>query len=263
MAFLKSSKVALVPNAGGAVSGAGVMPTADVNGLNFNQFTFTDLAIADINSTNLSLYDTLVLLQICNIGAALSQSQKTDINTWISNGGKLIIYDSDACSGTNTPDYSWLVYPFTTNNPGAQGAIGGTLTIVENNTLSSNVPGDPYYIDTADITNTTDAVGDSNVMITNNANWYGDMQATNVNQVTGWTHTYATSGHGLLIYNGLDTDYINSGGFGGSNINLQSIWLFELMQPWDPDGLPHGIPVVTAIPCSNCTPKSDRSHVVL
>jgi hypothetical protein len=237
--FPKSSKVALVPNAAGDFPGAGIMPTADtpyVTG--FNQFTFSNLAISAISSSELAKYDTVVLLQIGDIQTALSQAQKDAINAWIFNGGKLIIYDSDACNPqSGLPDYSWLIYPFKTENPGPFGANSGTLTIVENNTLSSNDPASPYYIDTVDIATNTDAVGDANVMVTADPNWFGDMEATNVLGTTGWCHTYASYGSGLLIYDGLDTDYI------GGNAYQQKIWLFELLQPWNPDGLPGSVPI--------------------
>jgi hypothetical protein len=77
----------------------------------------------------------------CNTNNLTSQ-QKTDLVSYVISGRKLIIYDSEC-----TPqDYSWLPYSFSTANPGAQGAQG-TLTIVEENTLSSSDPNSPYFID--------------------------------------------------------------------------------------------------------------------
>ncbi|HEX2925578.1 MAG TPA: DNRLRE domain-containing protein [Ruminiclostridium sp.] len=237
--FPKSSKVALVPDASGDFQGAGIMPTSDTSLLTgFNQFTFSNLAIDAISSLTLSNYDTVVLLQIGDIQTVLTQPQKDAINAWIFNGGKLIIYDSDACNpSSGLPDYSWLIYPFKTENPGQLGANSGTLTIVENNTLSSNDPASPYYIDTVDVATNTDAVGDANVMITADSHWFGDMEATNDLGTTGWSHTYASYGSGLIIYDGLDTDYI------AINANQQKIWLFELLQPWNPDNLLYSHPV--------------------
>jgi hypothetical protein len=233
-----SRNIALVPNASGQFPGAGTLPTS---GPEFTGMTFTNLAVADVNAARLAAFDTVVLNQICDIHTRLTASQKADINNWLAGGGKLIVYDSDACSGANTPDYSWLPYPFSTNNPGQTGSHGGSLVIVEDNTLSSPNSASPYYIDTANIVNTTDAVGDANVMLAKDPNWCGDMQATNVNNVTGWTHTYAPYSQGLMIYNGLDNDDI-------SNQWLRKMWVLELCQ--NPRGLPCSvhIPPITPTP---------------
>jgi hypothetical protein len=89
-----------------------------------------------------------------------------------------------------------------------------------------------------------------NVMVTLDPNWCLDMSGTNVNQVTGPVHTYARSGTvgsvGLIIYNGMDVDYLSDNtppdaatGAG----NLAKIWLQELQQPFNPDNLPCAVPV--------------------
>jgi hypothetical protein len=231
----RSRNVALVPNAYGWASGAGMMPTS---GGQLDQFNFSDLALEDISVNSLAQFDTVVLLQCSEIATSLDSSQKQAINGWIASGGKLIIYDSDAC--VPPPDYSWLVYPFLTDNPGQLGSRDGSLYVVEDNTLSSANPTSPYYVDTAYLTSSTDAVGDANVMVTKDPHWFGNMTATNADHVTGWTHAYATYGSGLLIYDGLDTDDI------ATSKELQDIWLFELLQPWSPDALPHSTSVTAS-----------------
>ena len=188
---------------------------------------------ADIDAATLLGVDTLVFLQVGDAASRLTSSQKSDIRAWVAAGGKFIIYDSDACP---VQSYEWLPY-FTADVPGALGARGGTLTVEENNTLSSRDPLSSYYIDCASITANTDAVGDANVMATRDANWCADMSAVNANGVEGIVHAYATYQKGLLIYNGLDTDDIS-----GSD-GLRRIWRFELEQPFNPDWLPHSRPV--------------------
>ena len=219
--------VGLVPNASGLFGGAGVMPTS---GGGFDQFQFSNLAPSSISAASLAALDTLVFIQVGDTATRFTQVQKAEINSWVSAGGKLIIYDSDACPAQ---DYSWLTYHFETDNPGQLGASGGTLEVVEDNTLSSSDPASPYYVDTSAIATGTDAVGDANVITSKDSHWYGDMEATNAHKVTGWVHAYATPGSGLVIYNGLDSDNI------GSSAGLQKLWLFELSQPCNPDGLPH------------------------
>ena len=179
---------------------------------------FTNVAPGDVTAANLTSYDTVILNVAssqmgCQTSTLTSQS-KQDLVTWLGQGNKLIIYDSE-CTFGGSVDYTWLPFPFTTNNPGAYGAHG-TLTIVENNSLSCAIPSSPYYIDAGTLGSKTDAVGDANVMTTFDPNWCLDMSATNRNNVTGPVHTYAHyrvgSNTGLIIYNGLDVDYMRRPG---------------------------------------------------
>ncbi len=240
-----SHNIAIAPNASGQFPVGANLPTS---GPGFVGMTFTDLAVADISATRLTAFDTLVLNQVCDANTRLSSSQKQVINAWVGGGGKLIIYDSDGCSGSSTPDYGWLMYPFSTNNPGQTGTQGGNLIIVEDNTLSSPNTASPSYIDTDNISQTTDAVGDANVMLAKNPSWCGDMQATNQNGATGWTHTYAPYRNGLVIYDGLDIDFFVS------NQWLTKLWQLELCQ--SPQGLPCSVPIppITATPTPTRTP---------
>src|SRR5262249_13828483 len=78
--------------------------------------------------------DTVVLSQICKIKTDVSRSFKRALVDWVATGHKLIIQDSDGCGPYNTPDYSFLPFPFATSNPGAQGAAS-QLQIVESSFL--------------------------------------------------------------------------------------------------------------------------------
>lgn len=214
----------------------GTLPTS---GGDLAAFTFTNLAPASVSTANLATYDTVVL----NVASAemgcttntLSAAGKADLVTFVATGKKMIIYDSECAAS----DYSWLPFPFTTNNPGAQGA-NGVLTDLEENLLSSLIPGDPHYIDTNALSTGTDAVGDANVFDTTNPNWCVDMSAVNINGVNGATHVYAKTGtdKGLYIYNGLDVDAI------GFSADLLKIWVQELQHPFNPSNLPCGVTVV-------------------
>jgi len=215
-----------------------------LSGGDFDDFNFTIVPVADVNAANLANYDT-VFLNVgddedfdCNVGE-LNDSQETDLVNFVAGGNKLIIYDSECLP----QDYSWLPFPFTTNNPGATGGSGLGLTIVEENTLSTSAAG-PHYIDAVDLNDNTDAVGDMNVMVTLDPDWCLDMSGTNINEFTGPVHTYARYGSvgsvGLVIYNGLDMDYTEEGGAGDW---LVKIWLQELQQPVNPDNLPCEAPV--------------------
>ena len=249
-------------------------------GFNFFQLPYTQVSAANLGAGGVcgaSACDTVLLNVVsgttpvtgsfyCNVGL-LSTQAKTDLISFVNNGGKLIIYDSECTS----QDYSWLPYPFTTSNPGAQGATG-VVSIVEDNDLSSNVPADTHYIDAGILGSTTDAVGDMNVMTTRDPAWCLDMSGTNVNQVTGPTHTYARYGNGLFIYNGFDVDLMNSGTAPNPAVgsgNLAKIWLHELQAPFNPSpltSLPCGVSVVgiTLAPpaATNDLSQGQNSHTV-
>jgi hypothetical protein len=186
----------------------------------------------------------------CNINN-LTVANKADLVSWVSNGGKLIIYDSECA----TQNYSWLPYPFSTNNPGAAGA-NGVVNIVEDNALSTKVGdpsclgGDPRCINATTLGTNTDAVGDMNVMVSLDPNWCLDMSGRNTNQVTGPTHTYARYGNGLIIYTGFDVDVMNINTQPVNTApagNLSKIWLQELQVQFNPTPLQVG--GVPYMPC--------------
>jgi hypothetical protein len=222
------TQVAIVP--GPTSDNGGTLPSSDAA---FTNFTFTNLPWANLTAGNLTSYQIVVL--VFGYGDVISVQQATDLNTWVNNGGKLIIYDSEMTA----QDYSWLPYPFTTNNAGAGGAYGTPITYNEANSLGDNTPASWYYINItqSDSNVWEDAVGDSNVIITQDINWCGDLEATNLNQVTGWVHAYAEYGNGTIIYNGFDIDYLGAGTVPGTVgiANLAKVWLLELAQPWGTD----------------------------
>jgi hypothetical protein len=238
-----------------SVVNGGTFPTTDAafSGYNFFQLPIASISAANIGPGGVCGADgcDTILLNVassgisCNMAANLGATQKSVLVNFVNAGGKLIIYDSE-CSAQ---DYSWLPFAFTTNNPGAQGA-SGTLTIVENNVLSSDGTSDASYIDASVLASQTDAIGDMNVMTTQDANWCLDMSGTNVNKVTGPVQTYARYGSGLFIYNGMDVDVLYAGitpsTTSGSG-NLAKVWLQDLQAPFNPSpasALPCGATVV-------------------
>ena len=228
-------------------------------------FNFSTLPPANVTEANLASYDTAVLMMASSAlrcrSDSLTAQAKTDLVNFVGSGKKLIIYDSECNPG---PNYDWLPFPYQTNNPGATGSFGGTLTIVEQNTLSKSDPASPYYINTSNLTATSDAVADMNVMTTFDPNWSLDMSGTNVNHVTGPVHTYAKypagTDKGLIIYNGTDLDYES---IGTPNFYLRKIWFLELLQPFNPSNLSGTVPVVGILvtPATAYNPPG-RAHTV-
>lgn len=225
----------------------------------FTDFTFTNVPVASVNATTLAGLDT-VLLNVaspgmnCNVDT-LSAGQKADLVNFLNGGGKLIIYDSECAP----QDYSWLPHPFTTSNPGALGGTG-TVNIVENNFLGSNNSADSHFIDQTLLGQNTDAVGDMNVLTTQDPNICLHMSGTNAAQQSGPTHVYFQSGAGLLIYNGFDVDAMNTGTSPDASTgsgNIAKVWLQELQQPRNGQGLACAVAVVGI----SLTPKEATNPV--
>jgi lysophospholipase L1-like esterase len=238
--------VALVPDASGLSASGGSLPTSGLPGGYAPTFTSIDTdAVRDAAVDPLAGYDTVVLNGICNISEFLARPLfESRIEGFVGRGGKLIIWDSE-CTVT---DYSNFAIPFRTNNPGAHGAHSGTLIDLEDNTLSSENPASASYINLASVVSRTDAVGDANVFTTYDKRWFADLEATNVEGVNGPVQAYARLGTGLIIYSGFDRDDMGSGFEPDSTSGddqLARIWLGELLQPSNPDGLPRTVSATT------------------
>jgi hypothetical protein len=222
------------------------MPTTGTvtgqDGESFDQYSFTDVSLDNVDDATLAQYDTVVLMQVRT--SDLSDSARQSLSRFVTNGGKLIIHDAD---GTEGNDYSWLPVPAQTGQSCHDcGATQGTSQVVENNSLVSGNPADASYVNVSEFESATDAVGDANVMITQDPRWFVDIQATNSLNDTGAVHTYA-SDNGLIIFNGYDTDYV--GQTEASSVDwLAKLWYLELAQGWSPDGLPHRTPVAAPPP---------------
>lgn len=229
VSYAASLNVAVVNSLSAASGGTFPTTTSGPTG-DFTAFAFTIMPVANVNAANLTAYDT-VLLNMSSSGLGcnsnnLTASQKTDLVNFVSTGGKLIIHDSE-CSAV---DYSWLPYPFTTSNPGALGATG-TLTIQENTDLASSVPADSKYINASMMASQTDAVGDMNVLVTQDSHWCLSMSGTNGAAANGPVQTYTALGDGLIIWCGLDIDALGTGTSPDSSDpagNIAKIWLQEL-----------------------------------
>jgi len=228
-AYATSLNVAVINST--VVSSGGSFPTTTSGPTGaFTSFNFTNMPVGDVSLVNLAGFDTVLLNMHssgmnCNSGS-LAASQQADLVSFVSQGGKLIIYDSE-CSAV---DYSWLPYPFTTTNPGALGATG-TLVIEEETDLARSNPVSQQFIDTTLLATQTDAAGDMNVMRTRDAHWCLSMTGTNAIPATGPVLAYAGLGPGLIVWNGLDQDDLSSStspDAAAPEGNLAKLWLQEL-----------------------------------
>jgi hypothetical protein len=210
----------------------------------------------------------------------LSAAAKAALAQFVANGGKLIIHDSDE---TSLNDYSWLLPgPYSTRigaGCNACGLTSGTANITENSGLISANPADPAYVSIPELTKYTDAVGDANLLVSDDPRWFAASSGTNSINEAGAQLAYA-SNNGLIIYNGFDTDMIKPLASGPwlcinapnnvcpANAHpsvdwLAEMWYAELNKSWGPgssppstppNGLPQTKPVSsigTSVPPSN------------
>jgi hypothetical protein len=250
-----SARIALIPQNGPVPPNGpdGIMPTsAYVSGRpneTFGRFSFSNLAPGQITTSSLSQFDTVALIQVST--SSLSATAKAALAQFVAGGGKLIIHDSDE---TKLNDYSWLLPgPYTTRvGAGCQGCGGtsGTSTITNSSLISSN-PADPSYVNTADLMQFTDAIGDANLLVSTDPRWFAVATGTNANvhNESGAQVAFANN-NGLIVYNGFDTDFVkttpsdawrcNDAASGyhcpaGSTPTVDWIahmWYSELVQPW-------------------------------
>jgi hypothetical protein len=178
-------------------------------------------------------YDTVVIAQACDIGESAPAAFRKALPGWVARGHKLIIHDADRCKPG--PDYRFLPFKFATNNPGALGAPGSDLRLLEENSIAHarrNLPGfldvEAWVQSEGDYRN---ELGDTNTVTEWDRNWCGHLAVRNVNGIFGFAETYAHYGRGLIIYNGFDLDQWNSTGY-------RLLALRELAQGVNPDNLP-------------------------
>ena len=265
----KSTNVALVPGPSGQAANGGTLPTSGFP--NGDTFTFTNLSpdtIMTATTDPLSAYDTVVFVQLYISGNSGSSTNywadstfSSRITNFVSNGGKLIIYDSEI----TTNNYANFIYPFNSSNPGANGASGLTW-IVESDTLGSNSSSSSSYLNAPALCAPSSAEeGDSNVMTSFNSNWHVHMVCTNVNGVTGPVHTYAQYGKGLIIFNGEDMDPMDGTEVNNNDVTgiYGMIFYLELKQSFNPSSLPGTVGVSgIALTTTTTTETIGNSHTV-
>ena len=238
------------PGAGGSIFVNGVdgtapgtgntgMYTAVNGGVNAVSVNLTNVPTSTIssNANALSGFDTAIAYQTCAIGT--QPAVMGALNQFVQNGGKLMIFDADGCSNAlGTADWSGFLFPFTTNNPGPQGASGTYDNVIPSD-LTTGLSAGPVP---------QDAMGDANVFVTHSSSWFESITGTNVN-TSGIVQAYArTSSGGIAIYEGEDFWFTDS-----PEAHLQLVFDNELNLAWSPDNLP-GSSTIQLTPVSAAVP---------
>ncbi len=221
----------------------------------YNGATYVNVPVPTVDAGGVAAFsgfDTVVVYQVCDI--ASHPNTMTAINTFLSNGGKVIILDGDRCApgvtGGGLANYSTFVFPFATSSPGPRGA-SGSYTFVEPNTMTTGLAVGPQP---------GDSVGDANVFTTFDPAWCNSISGTNTLGATGIIEAYAfaPAGGGLAIYEGEDLWFTF-----GPAAHLKRVYDNIQAQAWNPSGLPcgHRATGITLSPASATNPVGG-SHTV-
>jgi outer membrane protein OmpA-like peptidoglycan-associated protein len=175
--------------------------------------------------------ETVVLNNVCFSSRVFGKGQADGLLRWVAAGHKLLIYDADSC---NKSGYDFLPYPFTTSNPGAHGASGKRLIVVESDALGSTDKSDAaHYFDPQPWAMlSSNQLGDANIVTTEDPHWCGHLFGTNALNANGFMQMYAPYGSGEFVYGGFDSDDNNVPG-------SQRIRTLEF-----------GLPVPNDLPCT-------------
>jgi hypothetical protein len=191
----------------------------------------TDVSVSAIDSGGvgaLAPNDTVILYQVCDIASHPKTIEA--INTFLTNGGKVMLFDADRCAPGfgGLADYSTFLFPFKTSSPGPCCAGGSYLTVVPS-TLTSGLVVGPQE---------GDAVNDANIFESFSGAWCASITAENRLGAKGFVEATAqTPAGGLVIFEGEDNWFTF-----GPTPHLRLVFDDVLKQDWAPAGLPCTIP---------------------
>jgi outer membrane protein OmpA-like peptidoglycan-associated protein len=219
---------------------AGLYPIDAENVKKFPGMRFTRIGAAMVDQSLIVGASTIIFNTLCNADDLIAPAQNDAIAQWVQNGHKLLIYDADGCG--HQTHYAVLPYPFVSNNPGAHGAKGDRLILVEDDSLGTSDKTDKtHFLDPIAYAQGGNQLGDANTVTTQDPHWCGHLFGTNVNHVNGFMQMYAPYGKGLIVYDGFDSD-------DGGVPSYQQVRRLELTQ-----SLPADLP---------CTQKASLGFVI-
>lgn len=165
--------------------------------------TFRTLLPPVLARSDLATADRVFLVGICDADHLFAAWQQSELLQYVASGHVLVMHPSDFCKSFS---YSFLPYAFESSAPGASGASGKVLTLVESDALGTNAPQRSDFIDTAAYVAANQQLGDAQVMVTHDGHWCGHLYAKNVAGGEGFVQAYARYGKGLFVFDGLDVD---------------------------------------------------------
>jgi outer membrane protein OmpA-like peptidoglycan-associated protein len=175
------------------------------NTTTFQGYRFIPATAAMLMPQQLIGVQSVVIRNVCDASTELAKWQALALLDYVSVGHKLIIQDSDTCSVMG--DYSFLPFAFTTSNPGARGAKGSALVLVESDGLGSDKLDPAHFVDVnAYVSDASQQLGDANTVTSQAPQWCGHLFGVNALNKNGFMQMYAPYGKGLIIFDGLDHD---------------------------------------------------------
>jgi len=180
-----------------------------------------------VDDAALASASTVWLNGLCEADSTIASGQGQAIADWVAAGHKLLITDSDMCSKHVV--YSFLPYPFESDNPGASGAKGDRLIQVEDDALGTSDKNDEaHFFEPNHWVQESNQLGDANTVTTHDPHWCGHLFGTNVHHVNGFMQMYALYGKGVIIYDGFDHD-------DDEGASYQRVRSLEIALPSSPD----------------------------
>ncbi|HTX59049.1 MAG TPA: OmpA family protein [Verrucomicrobiae bacterium] len=187
----------------------GLYPVDD-NRLPGYAYSRVDASMLDADS--LAGKSMAIMNMLCDASAYVSKGQTDGLLQWVSAGHKLLVVDSDECEKSS---YAFLPYAFTTSNPGAHGAAGSRLIVVESDALGTTDRNDAahFFDPQLFINEGNNQLGDANIVTTQDSHWCGHLFGTNAKNDNGFMQMYAPYGSGVIIYDGFDHDDSGNPGY--------------------------------------------------
>lgn len=205
-----SNNVAVVPGfAPKPYGGNAGVPPLPVNSPELAKYHFTELPAANVTTSALKGFDTVILYGI--LWSDISSTGQAAINNFAATH-KVVIWDSDA---TGAQAYSNFVHPFSTLSSGQnyQGKPNDSVVSFPTGTdfLASDNPASPYYLYPYEFVKDADLINDMNAMKTGTKNWVPALVGANTTIPNGgwpiaWSYGDIGKGTGMTIYSGIDAD---------------------------------------------------------
>ncbi len=191
-------------------------------------YTSSAIAAGMLDASALQGVETVVTRDVCYLPKLIAPEQMKLLLDWVAAGHKLIVTGGNCGGGS---DYSWLPYPLAAKGSAASSG-NSSLIQTENNALGTSDKNDTaHFVDVMPLVlDTNNDLANSSSITTSDPHWCGHYFVAKTNDLNGFVQAYATSGTGLIIYNGF-----NNGDDGRAT--MQRIRQLELALPM-PAGLP-------------------------
>ena len=170
-------------------------------------YHFAQLPANQVSSVALNSYDTVFLYGIR--WSDIPATGQAAINAFAATH-KVVIWDAD---DTGAQAYSNFVHAFSTLASGEGSPAGNSVVSYPaiTNSLASNKPTSPYFLDPNQLVNDDHMINHMNAMNNGTKQWVPALKAANKaipdgGWVLAWSYGKIGNGTGLVVYSGIDAD---------------------------------------------------------